>query len=237
LCVLFFNRDLEELLYVFKDRFDAGLKLALWLKSLNVSADVVYAIPAGGVPVGYVLARNLNLLFDILICRKLLIPWNRESGFGAIAPDGTYFYDAKLAFYLALTPEEIKNSIEEQLAEIRRRLQVYRCGEMYTHLNGREVLVVDDGIAAGFTMIAATRFLRKIGASKIIIAVPTCHTESAYRVAKEASEVYCLNPRSGTLYAVADAYIKWRDLEDKDVLEVLREAKRKRLLLFKADCI
>jgi predicted phosphoribosyltransferase len=231
-----FNRDLEDFLYVFKDRFDAGLKLASWLRSHDVNADIVYAIPAGGVPVGYLVAKNLNLLLDVLICRKLLIPWNRESGFGAIAPDGTYFYSSKLVFYLALTPEEIKNSIEEQLAEINRRLQVYRCGERYTHLNGKKVLVVDDGIAAGFTMIAATRFLRKIGASKVIIAVPTCHVESAHLVAKEADEVYCLNPRSGALYAVADAYVEWRDLGDKDVLDVLREAKRDGLLSFKAEC-
>jgi predicted phosphoribosyltransferase len=231
------NDELKDLLYVFRDRFDAGQKLAAWLKSLGLSADVVYAIPAGGVPVGLTVARALNTPLDVLVCRKLLIPWNREAGFGAVAPDGTYFYDEALALSLTLTPQEIKHSIEEQLSEIKHRLSVFRCGEEYQPLSGKSVLVVDDGIAAGFTMIAASRFLKKIGASRVIVAVPTCHVDSAYRVAREASELYCLNPRSGLIYAVADAYIEWRDLEDRDVLEVLREAKRFGLLAFKAECI
>jgi len=232
-----FNSEFEDLVYVFRDRFDAGLKLAEWLSSLGVRADMVYAIPAGGVPVGFMVAKTLSIGLDVLVCRKLLIPWNREAGFGAVTPDGSYFYDTVLALSLGLTLEDIEHSIKEQLVEIKRRLQIYRCGEEYSPLNGRNVLIVDDGIAAGFTMIAASRFLRKIGASRVVVAVPTCHVESAYRVAGEADEVYCLNPRSGPIYAVADAYIEWRDLEDKDVLEVLRDAKKSGLLLFKAECI
>jgi len=232
-----FNSELKDLMYVFRDRFDAGLKLAEWLSSLNVKVDIVYAIPAGGVPVGFIAAKTLGVSLDVLVCRKLLIPWNREAGFGAVTPDGSYFYDTVLALSLGLTLEDIKHSINEQLTEIKRRLQIYRCGEEYSLLNGMNILIVDDGIAAGFTMIAASRFLRKIGAGRVVVAVPTCYIESAYRVAREADEVYCFNPRSGPIYAVADAYIEWRDLEDKDVLEVLREAKKSGLLAFRAECI
>jgi len=154
-----------------------------------------------------------------------------------VSPSGSYFYDELFALNLGLTHSDIKQSIEEQLVEIKRRLRVYRCNQEYSTLSGESVIVVDDGIAAGYTMIAATRFLREIDAGRIIVAVPTCHTESAYRVAREVSEVYCLNPRSGPVYAVADAYIEWRDLEDADVLEVLREAKNTGLLAYRADCI
>jgi predicted phosphoribosyltransferase len=232
-----FNREFEELLYVFKDRFDAGRRLGEWLKSLGVSGDVVFAIPAGGVPVGYEVARALGARLDVLVCRKLLIPWNREAGFGAVAPDGTYFYDAYFAHSIGLTPREIAQSIEEQLGEIKRRLAVYRCGEDYALLRGVRALVVDDGIAAGYTMTAATRFLKKLNAERVVVAVPTCHYESAYRVAEEADEVYCLNPRSGPVFAVADAYVEWRDLGDEDVLEALREAKKHGILAYRGECI
>ena len=94
-----------------------------------------------------------------------------------------------------------------------------------------EVLVVDDGIAAGYTMLAATRFLRKRGAEKIFIGVPTCSHRGATAVSKEADEVYCLNCRSGFFFAVADAYKKWRDLEMKEVLKILHV--NRDILLFK----
>ncbi len=231
------NSEFEELVFVFSDRLDAGVKLANWLRSLSVRGDLVYAIPAGGVPVGYVVAKTLGTKLDVLMCRKLLIPWNREAGFGAVSPDGSYFYDEVLAEDLALTPAEISRAVDEQLLEVKRRLKLYRCSEEYSPLAGLSAIVVDDGIAAGFTMIAATRFLRKIGASRVIVAVPTCSWESAERVAREADEVYCLNPRSGPIFAVADAYKEWRDLSDRDVLEILRKAKSESVLAYRAECI
>jgi predicted phosphoribosyltransferase len=86
-------------------------------------------------------------------------------------------------------------------------------------------------------MTAATRFLKKLGAERVVVAVPTCHYESAYRVSEEADEVYCLNPRSGPVFAVADAYVEWRDLEDEDVLGALREAKKHGILAYRGECI
>ncbi|MEM4868850.1 MAG: phosphoribosyltransferase family protein [Desulfurococcaceae archaeon] len=233
---VFFNEDFAEKFYVFRNREDAGSKLGYWLRDLGVDADIVYGVPAGGIPVALRVAEVLGCKLDVLICRKLLIPWNREAGFGAVAPDGAFFFDVAYAVSLGLSYEDIVNAIREQREEIARRLTRYRCNENYVKYGDRAV-VVDDGIAAGFTMRAAVEFLRKLGVSKVLVAVPTCHTESAVRIAKLADAVYCLNPRSTPLYAVADAYQEWRDLEDQDVLEYLRIAKAKGILAYKGDCI
>lgn len=234
---LFFNRDLAERYRVFEDRIDAGMRLGEWLRDLGVRADVVFGIPAGGVPIAFEVARAVESKLDVLVCRKILLPWNREAGFGAVAPDGSFFYDSVLAAYLGLSPDDVLNAIREQIQEVRRRLEVYRCGEPYNRVNGETVIIVDDGIAAGFTMRAASRFAKKLGFSGIVIAVPTCHTGSAALLSEVVDELYCMNPRSGRFYAVADAYIHWRDLEDIDVLETLRQAKKKGLLAYAGDCI
>ncbi len=233
------NRRFTGKLHVFKDRQDAGIKLGTWLKELGVFADRVFAIPAGGVPVGFEVARILNAKLDVLIVRKVLIPWNREAGFGAVAPDGTYFYDEALATYLGLTSREIQQAVNEQVAEVRRRLNTFRCGEEYNPLNGLRVIVVDDGIAAGFTMMAGIRFLRKLRPKEIIIAVPTCHNESVLRLAREEppDRIYCFNARSEPIYAVADAYVEWHDLTDEEVLNMLRKAKELGILAYEAKCI
>lgn len=232
-----FDEKYAERLYVFRDRLDAGVKLGEWLRKLGLSADVVYAVPAGGVPVGLMVSRALGAKLDLVICRKLLIPWNREAGFGAVAPDGTFFYDEELVKYLGLTSSEVQEAISEQLAEVSRRLRVFRCGEPYREISGARVVVVDDGIAAGYTMKAAAEFLRKLGALEVYVAVPTCHTSAAYALARRVDAVYCLNPRSTAVYAVADAYQEWHDLDELEVLSYLRVAKEKGLLAYKAECI
>ena len=223
------NEKFHNKVFIFKDRWDAGKKLGLWLKTLDIKVNLVYAIPMGGIPVGIEVAKQLNVKLDLLICRKLLIPWNREAGFGAVAPDGSFFVDEEFRKYLRLSEEEVEDALNEQLEEIGKRLLTLRGKTDYRIPS--KVLVVDDGIAAGYTMLAATRFLRKRGAEKIFIGVPTCSHRGATAVSKEADEVYCLNCRSGFFFAVADAYKKWRDLEMKEVLKILHV--NRDILLFK----
>jgi predicted phosphoribosyltransferase len=226
------------MVYVFRDRWEAGQRLGTWLRELGVSASVVYGIPAGGVPVAYAVAEALGSKLDVLVCRKVLIPWNREAGFGAVAPNGWYFVDWGLARYLGISRSGVEEAVKEQLAEVERRLKKYRCGEPYRDLGGGTVVVVDDGVAAGYTMTAAVKFLRDRGAGEVLVAVPTCHEDSALVLLERgASRVYCLNARGGPVYAVADAYIEWRDLEDEDVLGVLRAAKKKGLLAYRGECL
>jgi len=208
---------------VFRDRFDAGLKLAEACKMVFRDVDYVFAIPMGGAPIGLKISEALNAKFDLLICRKLLIPWNREAGFGAVDPDGNVFVDEDFTYQLGLSQEDIEASIKEQLEEIHRRNNVLRGGRPYPNLNDKTVVIVDDGIAAGYTMNAAIKFARKRGSKKIYIAVPTGCARSVIKISKLVDEILCLNLRDELFYAVADAYKFWRDLSDEDLKEILNK--------------
>ncbi|BEP18365.1 phosphoribosyltransferase [Pyrofollis japonicus] len=185
---------------------------------------IVYAIPAGGVPVGIVVAERLGAVLDVVPVKKATFPWTTEAGFGAVAPGGTVVVDKAVA---ALLGEEVA---EEQVARaseaVKRRLALLRGTPRYPRLDNTPVLVVDDGIAAGWTMVAATRFLNGLGA-RVYAAAPTGSIDGSKRVAEEARRVAVLNLRGGPVFAVADAYVEWRDLGDDKVLEMLEEAKKK----------
>ncbi len=220
-----YDRDLAEKSFIFKDRVDAGRKLAEACKQVIGEVDYVYAVPRGGVPVGVQVALTLKSKFDLIICRKLLIPWNREAGFGVVDPDGNVFVDEVFAAMIGLTEEDIEQAIREQLGEIKHRNEVLRGGKPYPKLNGRSVILVDDGVAAGYTMNAAVNFVKNRGASKVYIAVPTGHYRSLLKLSGKVDLILCLNVRSGPWFAVADAYINWCDLTDEDVMKYLEELK------------
>jgi len=175
----------------------------------------------GGVPIGIELAKILNTNFDLLICRKLLIPWNREAGFGAVDPDGNVFIDEDFVRSLNLSKNEVEMAVKEQLIEIKRRNEFLRDNRPYPNLHGKSIVLVDDGIAAGYTMGAAIKFIKYRMAEKIFIAVPTGYSNSVDMIADYADLILCLNLRGGPWFAVADAYELWRDLTENDVRELM----------------
>lgn len=207
--------------YVFRDRFDAGRKLAKACLNVFDDIDYVFAIPMGGVPIGIEIARAFNSSFDLLICRKLLIPWNREAGFGAVDPDGNVFIDKDYASFLGLSDVEIEGAVKEQLNEIKYRNEFLRNNAPYPKLNGKSVILVDDGIATGYTMNVAIKFVRSRMAKRIFIAVPTGYLNSVEKISSKVNLILCLNLRSGPWFAVADAYEFWYDLTEGDVRELL----------------
>jgi len=214
----------EELLgkfHVFKDRLHAGKLLGEACRSVLGGADYVLAVPMGGVPVGLMVSKALSSKFDILICRKLLIPWNREAGFGAVSPDGSYFVDEAFARSIGLSDRDIQEAVEEQLEEIRKRNELLRQGRGYPSLEGLRVVLVDDGVAAGYTMTAAVEFVKSRKAGEVIIAVPTGCLDPLLKLSRHVDLIVCLNIRSGPWFAVADAYVEWRDLDYEDVLNLL----------------
>ena len=216
----------EELLgktYVFRDRWEAGSKLGEACREVLGSAHYVLAVPMGGVPVGIRVSEKLGSKLDLILCRKLLIPWNREAGFGAVDPDGRVFVDGGLVRALGLSQDEVEAAIEEQLNEIKLRNEVLRGGRPHPDLRGLRVVLVDDGVAAGYTMSAAVNFSRSKGAREVVVATPTGSLDSLKRLAGHADLVLCLNVRSGPWFAVADAYAEWRDLDFEDVLRYLKE--------------
>lgn len=188
------------------------------------SNPIVLAIPSGGVPVGYCLARELKAFLDIIVVRKVPIPGNPEAGFGAIAPDGSLILNKPLVEQLGLKQDEIMKIAKVRLNEIRSRIIKFRGSREIEKISKKDAILVDDGIASGYTILAAIKSLRKHHPEKIIVATPTGHDQSINLVSKEADEVYCLNIRSGLSFAVADAYKMWYDVDDEEVRDYLKKA-------------
>ena len=204
----------------FRDRSHAGRELATMLDEFRGTAALVLAIPAGGMPVGKAIAEALGLPLAIAPVSKVLYPWTTESGYGAVAFDGSVWLDeARMAGH-GLTPAQVERAIAEARAKVERRLVLLSSAPL--GVEGRTVILVDDGIAGGSTMRAAIAALRRQRAASIVIAVPTAHQEALDALAKLADAAYCANVRSGRSFAVADAYAEWRDLSDEEVVALLR---------------
>ena len=204
---------------MFKDRKEAGIKLADALYSYKNRGALVLAIPRGGVEIGYEVAKALQADFSLLICRKLPYPFDPESGFGAMAEDGSLYINEAAAAYVS--EKEIKQIIYEQTEEISRRIDTLRDGQPLSELRGRTVLLVDDGIAMGSTMHAAVEMCRKRGAAKIVIAVPVAGHHAIQEFSRLADEIIVLE--SPTYFrAVAQVYENWYDVSDEEALEIFR---------------
>jgi len=215
--------DLRNRSYVFKERSDAGIFLAAILGNYAFSNALVLAIPAGGVPVAYELARNLGLAMDIVIVRKVQIPGNTEAGFGAMGPDGEVIFNEMLLRSLRLSKSEIARQIEKTKKVINARDLTYKYDRPFPELNDRTVILVDDGLASGYTMTEAIRFVKRKFAKKIIAAIPTASESAIELLLPLVDELYCLNIR-GYPFAVADAYKEWHDLSDEEVISYLKKA-------------
>lgn len=207
---------------VFRDRENAGEILSQMLAEYKNTDAVVFAIPAGGVPVGAVIATELHIPLEVAIVSKITLPWNTEAGYGAVAFDGTVRLNEEMVSRVGLTQNEIEEGIEKTQNKVKNRIAVFRSGRSSLQVSGRTVILVDDGIASGFTMMVAVEALKKAGAIKIVIAVPTAHLENIQGLIQEVDEVYCANIRSGWSFAVADAYELWSDVSEEEVIEILK---------------
>jgi putative phosphoribosyl transferase len=209
---------------IFRDRFQAGNLLANKLREYAGKGNViVLAVPAGGVPVGYTVAKELDIQIDVIVVRKVQIPRNTEAGFGAITWDGKIVLNENLAKQLDLTEEEIKTQISATKRNIQERLKKFRGNKPMPDLKDKVVILVDDGLASGFTMLAIARSVRERAPEKIIVAVPTASLGAIELLALEVDEIVCLNIRSKPSFAVAEAYKNWHDLTDEEVLKILSE--------------
>lgn len=205
---------------IFEDRRDAGRLLAERLAEEKWDRPAVYAIPRGGVPVGCEIAKKLRAPLDLIIPRKLPIPYNPEAGFGAVAPDGTVVLNQELVEEIGLGKAEIDSIVMAVLDEVQRRIRKYRSGPPLDP-KGRTAIVVDDGLASGYTMIAAVRSLKKTGPARVVVAVPCSPKTSVERLEKEADEVICLAVQEEGPFAVASYYERFPDLTDGEVLAEL----------------
>ncbi len=213
--------DLRNRARVFRDRSHAGQILAGMLARYQHSAALVLAIPAGGVPVATVIARQLYLPLEVVVVSKITLPWNSESGYGAVAFDGTVRLNECLLPRLGLSAGEIQQGIAATLAKVRHRVEQLHGERPFPPFAGRPVILVDDGLASGITLQTACEALTKAGADHLIVAVPTAHAESVQRLAGEVTVLYCANIRWGWSFAVADAYETWSDVSEEMVLKEL----------------
>jgi putative phosphoribosyl transferase len=209
----------------FNDRVDAGKRLASALKDFSGKNGIVLAIPRGGVVVGYMIAKALNLPLDVIIPRKIGAPDNPELAIGAVAEDGTAILDQNLIKYLGVSREYITEETERQKQEIGRRLKLYKQDTSYPNLNGLDVIVVDDGIATGSTMKAALASVKNRGAASITVAVPVGPPSTIDELEKIADRVVCLhNPEF--FQAIGEFYIDFSQTSDEEVIGLLQENKR-----------
>ncbi|MBI4286959.1 MAG: phosphoribosyltransferase [Chloroflexi bacterium] len=207
---------------LFTDRRDAGQRLAARLAHYRNGRALVLAIPRGGVEIGAPIARALSLPLDVVVVRKLPIPWNPEMGFGAVTVDGAAIMDQKLVYELGLAPVHIEVIAAKVRQEIERRSRTYRGDRPPPELKGKTVIIVDDGLATGYTMLAAIKSARNQEAGRIVAAVPVASAHSASRVEAEADEFIALAVAETQSFAVAEYYRYWIDLSDVEVVALLQ---------------
>jgi len=206
---------------LFRDREDAGRKLGNLLIKHELSKSVVAAIPRGGVPVGLESAVILKAQFDLIVVRKIPVPWEPEAGYGAVTQDGTVVLNEPFVERLGLQSEEIEHQAEDVAYEVRRRLGVFRMYIPPVELAGRTVVVVDDGLASGFTALAAVRSIRSRDAERVFVAVPVASRGAQEMLEDEADEVVAMHVAPEGSFAVADFYEHWCDLNDDEVVAYL----------------
>ena len=183
---------------------------------------IVVAVPRGGVPVAREIAKALGAPLDIFAVRKLGAPHNPEYGIGAVAEDGTRLIDTEAVAGLGISAGELDRIISRETAELRRRVTAYRDDRPPLELEGRTVIVVDDGIATGVTDVAALRALRRQAPARIVLAVPVCAADAIGRLREEADAVVCLLAPS-LLYGVGQWYSDFSQVSDEEVVSVLEE--------------
>jgi len=208
----------------FIDRRDAGRKLAAALTRYAGQRDVtVLALPRGGIPVGYEVARAIGAPLDVFVVRKLGVPGHEELAMGAIASGGAVSVNRELVDSLGVSEQQLNELVEAEAAELEWRERLYREGRGFADLRGRTILVVDDGLATGSTMLAAILALREAEPARIVAAVPVGPADTCQDVAEQADEVVCLDTPEG-FFAVGQFYEDFTQTTDAEVRELLRAA-------------
>ena len=205
----------------FPDRVSAGVRLADRLLHHRGHDPVVLGIARGGVIVGAPIAQALDSDLEVIVPRKLPIPFNPEAGFGAVAEDGTVYLDHGLMQACHLTPEDVESIRIKVLEEIRRRIERYRGNRPLPDMSGRTVILTDDGLATGYTMMAAIASVRQHRPHRVVVAVPVSPARTAQTVSQMSDEFVCLLTVDTPVFAVASFYEDFHDLTDEEVMQRL----------------
>ena len=220
---LFENDALHNRTYTFTDRSAAGIVLADMLAPAYQDAShlILLAIPMGGVPVALEIQSRMGCPLDLAIVRKIQIPGNTEAGFGAVTGEGDILLNEPLMARLQITEEQVGQQWIKVREELTRRNRQLRGGAPLPELADKTVILVDDGLASGYTMKAALFMVRKRQAARIVVAVPTAPRRTIDALADGPDEIFCANIRETAAFAVAESYVNWSDLTQAGVLAML----------------
>ena len=211
----------------YQNRSEAGRLLAEELAHYKSKADVVVlGLTRGGVPVAAEVARALHAPLDVVVVRKLGVPFQPELAMGAIAGDDTQVLDKQLVHALDLTNRDVEAAITRERAELQRRERLYRGGRPVLDLKERSAILVDDGLATGSTMLAAVAFAKKRLAKRIVMAVPVASVEALEKLREKVDECICL-ATPDPFFAVGDWYSNFLPTEDTEVLKLLEESAKR----------
>jgi putative phosphoribosyl transferase len=210
----------------FADRLEAGRLLAGELSRRKISRDaVLLALTRGGVPVGFAVGDRLHLPLDVIVVRKIGIPWQRELAMGAIAGTSRIL-DNRMIEQLGISDEDVEEIVAREQAEMARREELYRGSKPALDLRGQSAVLIDDGLATGNTMLAAVRHVRSLKPAKVSIAVPVGFVEACARLRKEADELVCLATPE-LFYAVGEWYREFPQVSDTEVRNLLAESRHR----------
>jgi len=210
----------------FEDREDAGRRLAERLARYRDERPVVFALPRGGVPVGYEISRSLGVPLDVFVSRKLGAPGQPEFGIGAVAPGGVRVLNGNIVERLGIPDDYLEAVTRRELAEVERRLRHFRGGRPEPDVRDRTVILVDDGLATGVTARAAVESLRRLGPRRLILAAPVCAAQTAELLGPEVDELVCLEAPSD-LGAIGFWYLDFSQTSDEEVIELLERARQR----------
>jgi predicted phosphoribosyltransferase len=207
---------------MFRDRTDAGEQLAELIAREGVTADVVLAIPRGGLPVGRAVADALDSPLNVIVAKKIAAPGNPELAVGAAASSGSLWRNDELIARLDLDPEQVRRDGKSVAEEAREKAERYRGEEPAPDLDGKTVLLVDDGVATGATMIACVRLAREAGAERIVVAIPVGPPGAIRNLEAEADQVLSLRTPA-QFGAVGRFYESFRQVTDEEAIALLEE--------------
>lgn len=215
---------------IFENREDAGKRLAEEVKKLDLDPNntVILAIPRGGVPVAFEVSKATKIPFSLVVVKKLAPPYNPEAAIGAIAPDGTYIVDESFSSLIA-DKQIFEQMKREALEEIEKRLKKYLNNKI-PDVEGKNVIIIDDGLATGYTAMVSGMYAKNLGAKELILAVPVCPVDSIPRVKRVFNQVVCVEPVSDMFFAVGAYYRDFHQLSDEEMFMYLKKAKELGLL-------
>lgn len=218
------NLELHNRFHIFKSRRHAGFLLGSYTALEDF--DILLTIPNGGLEVALGLVECALIprtVIDVLIIRKIQIPGNTEAGMGAVTPDGQIFLNEELMDRLSITSYALEKQIERAKQQIEKRRREFTSA-VKPQVFGKKVIIIDDGVASGFSMLAGAKWLIKLGA-EVIISVPTAPLSSLRRIEPHVEKIICLNIRDRYPFAVADAYQNWYDLSMIEAKKYFTELK------------